>query len=294
MCAMPQPHDDYKPTPPRQAVIAAQNNAALDHLLTRLSGVLGHYPPSPVVLDRFICSDPKLKERILRAVHQFATPDREHPLDTIADCMEVMSDSVVTEIAMVMILDQINAEVFKGSGFLSREMTKHAVATAAVLKWLAQRQGTDADIAFIHGMLYRIGIPVLCNWNPLNYAQAIAKIPGTSVQLVDAERSIMTIDHFMAGTEMAIVYEFPHWFQEELDPTRLPTPTRRNVAFASTVAHKLGYDMGLANRGPDLTPKMLQAAKMEQDELPELRHYVMRAVRDFNSYHVDPNSIEPR
>ncbi|MBL8087301.1 MAG: HDOD domain-containing protein [Chthonomonas sp.] len=259
-------------------------NADLDHLIHRLVGVVNHYVPSPVVLDRFVCVDPALKLKLLNSVREFVIEDPRRPFESAADIIEIYGDRHVAELTVIMLVDQIHSSVFKGSGYLSRELTKHAVASAATMRWLAKRHGEDEDQWFLYGMCWRIGIPVLCNYDAGTYAKCVSNLMGTGVQLHAAELSMFRLNHRQVTHAIFGERAFPEFMIAAADPDSIPSRLKRHAAFASHAAHKLGFDMGLATVANPILPHHLQQAEIDVSDLGLIRSAVLDAVSDFQRY----------
>jgi len=269
-----------------QIVHSAQLNETLDRLMGRLSGVVRHYPPSPVVLDRFVCCDADLKKNLLDSVREFVEEDPRNPFESSVDVLTVWGQIEVAELTLVLLLDQIHSSVFPGSGYLSRELTKHAYATAVGMKWFAERNGTDLNEAFAYGLLCRIGICALAAAEPSEYARCIMNLPGTQVQLQAIERSILGTNQFLVGHEYATAYQWPEWMLEAMDHSGPPNDLRSMSFFCSHVAHKLGFDMGLATTANPILPRHLRGLDLVIEELPMMRAAILKEVEKFLRFHL--------
>lgn len=269
---------------PTSVVRTAQKSLNLDRLYGRLLGMITHYPPSSVVLDRFVCVDPELMEMVLSTVRVFHEEDPRNPTTTTEQAIEALGATRVAEMTMIILIDQVFSEVFRGSGYLSREMTKHAVGVATLMKHLSERHEEDPDRAWLFGLCFRLGIPMMGQAAPEAYARCFSRLPGSQIQLHNAEKAIFGFDHRDVLFELVKSYNFPEWFIEAADPDGLPLFLKACAPIASHVTHKLGYDMGLATSSNHLRPRHIETAKIDMDELPEIRTKILEAVQEVQKY----------
>jgi hypothetical protein len=269
---------------PATMVRAAQKSLDLDRLYGRLVGMITHYPPSSVVLDRFVCVDPDLHAMVVDTAKVFIQEDPRNPITTTEQCIEALGATRVAEMTMIILIDQVFSEVFRGSGYLSREMTKHAVGVATLMKFLCERHEENPDRAWLFGICFRLGIPIMGQAAPEAYARCFSRLPGSQIQLHNAEKAVFGFDHRDVLHEMAKAYHFPEWFVEASDPDGLPIFLKACAPISSHITHKLGYDMGLATGSNHLRPRHIEIAKIDSDELSTVRTLVLEAVQEVQRY----------
>lgn len=257
----------------------------LDNLYGRLSGLAKHFPPSPVILDRFISQDGELKSMVIEGVKTLYPMAREERMATIREAMDYCEPAIMSEMAAIMIVEQIFSETFKGSGYLSYEMTKHCVAVAESTRFIMKRQGGDPDHAFLFGLMFRLGVPILATFSSEAYAKCIAHLPGSAGLIEDIERGgFHGHNQFDVLYEAARTQDFPDWFTVAFSPQALSSPLLRAGILSCRIAHKAGFDMGLANVASELLPRELNSAKISFEDLDDLTHEMKGQVEFFQSF----------
>jgi putative nucleotidyltransferase with HDIG domain len=91
-------------------------------------------------------------------------------------------------------------------GFNDKAFWRHSIATAACARSLARRLRFNQDVAFTAGLLHDIGRLVLVTGHPQAYGEALAWRVEHDGEWLDAERTVLGIDHVDAGVALA-----EHW-----------------------------------------------------------------------------------
>lgn len=268
-----------------EVVQQAMENPKIEQIVVRLASLSGHYPPSPVLLNRLICADHDLADHVTEAVKQFHPPSMNEPMRTTMACIEAMGVNDVAEITATLLLKHLFDAVFPGSGYLSHAMVKHCVGMGATMRYLAKDAGADPLQAYLCGLLSRLGIPILAAAAPTSYAKCVAVLPGSNSAIEDVERGgFQGINHYDVGTTIAYEYEFPVWYNQCQSQEIIPTMLRKIMLVSSRYVNRFGLDMGLANRLPDPSPRDLQAIKFDPENLDQLRAEVDQCIDFFNCF----------
>lgn len=93
-------------------------------------------------------------------------------------------------------------------GFDDKAFWRHSIATAVCARVLARRLRFNQDYAFTAGLLHDIGRLVLVTIYPQDYAEAIARAAADDSALLQAERTVLGIDHVAAGMLLADHWKF--------------------------------------------------------------------------------------
>ncbi|MGZ8320282.1 MAG: HDOD domain-containing protein [Telluria sp.] len=147
------------------------------------------------------------------------------------------------------------------AGFDHRAFWRHSIATAACAKVLARRMRLNQDYAFTAGLLHDIGRQVLVTSFPELYAQVIAARKAGDIELLDAERTILGVDHVEAGIALA-----GHW--NFSDTMRLAIahhhdPEAPGAGFLATIVHvanAIVHALDIAGEEDDLVPTVSSVA----------------------------------
>jgi putative nucleotidyltransferase with HDIG domain len=147
------------------------------------------------------------------------------------------------------------------AGFNDKAFWRHSIATAACARVLARRMRFNQDYAFTAGLLHDIGRLVLVSTYPARYAEAIAYRAANDVDMHDAERAVLGVDHVMAGVALA-----EHW--NFSDTMRLAiahhhSPELPGAGFLATIIHvanAIVHALDIAREDDDLVPRVSPVA----------------------------------
>lgn len=159
--------------------------------------------------------------------------------------------TLVTTVALAGSFKPPACEGFDFPGFW-----QHAVSAAVSAKLIATAVGFDGETAFTGALLHDVGQLVLATAFSARFAQVLALRSSSEIELVDAERALLGIDHATLGALLAERWHFPCDIVEAIAHHHAP-PKIGNVAelvhivyVAGTLAHLLG----LGERGADAMP----------------------------------------
>lgn len=94
------------------------------------------------------------------------------------------------------------------------EFWRHGIAAAVCARELAHNVGCDPDHAYTAALLHDVGRLVLATQFPTQYAAAMEYQRAQACPLLDAEQSILGVDHTTVGHALARHWNFPSEFQE--------------------------------------------------------------------------------
>lgn len=138
---------------------------------------------------------------------------------------------------------------------------RHSIATAVCAEQISRTLHMKHDFAFTAGLLHDIGRLVLVTCYPANYDEVLRHQANTDCHLLDAERSIMHIDHVDAGLTLAIHWNFSEAVCDAIRGHHHPEQENLN-ALASVVhiANAIVHALGLSQDEKDRLPLLSQAA----------------------------------
>lgn len=97
-----------------------------------------------------------------------------------------------------------------GGDFDRRRFWTHAVCTAAAAKLCARRlRDTDAEEAFLAGLIHDMGCIIFSHYFDQEFALAIKLSNDRGIPLPEAERMVLGLDHAEAGALVARKWNFP-------------------------------------------------------------------------------------
>ncbi|WP_426189223.1 HDOD domain-containing protein [Massilia sp. DWR3-1-1] len=120
-------------------------------------------------------------------------------------------------------------------GFDDKGFWRHSIATAVCARVLARRMRFNQDYAFTAGLLHDIGRLVLVTVDPAAYARVIAKAADDDIDLLEAERIILGVDHVTAGMLLADHWKFSDTIRQALAHHHHPELV--GAGFLSTIIH---------------------------------------------------------
>jgi putative nucleotidyltransferase with HDIG domain len=147
------------------------------------------------------------------------------------------------------------------AGFNDKAFWRHSIATAVCAKVLARHLRFNQDYAFTGGLLHDIGRLVLVAGFSQQYAAAIAYRKAHDCSVLEAERSVLGIDHVQAGAALA-----EHWnFSEtmRLGITGHHQPDAPGAGFLAAIVHvadAITHALDLAGDDDDQVPPIAPVA----------------------------------
>ncbi|WP_338771710.1 HDOD domain-containing protein [Massilia sp. METH4] len=155
------------------------------------------------------------------------------------------------------------------AGFSHPAFWRHAIATAICAKALARHAGFNQDYAFTAGLLHDVGRLALVSCFPGHYAAVIAWRAAHDVHWIDAERSVLGIDHVDAGLALAEHWNFSATMRGAIGHHHAPDlPGAGMLATIVHVADAIAHALDLAGVPDELVPPVSAAAwhALELDE----------------------------
>ena len=123
----------------------------------------------------------------------------------------------------------------KCKGFDDKAFWRHSIATAVCARVLARRMRFNQDYAFTAGLLHDIGRLVLVTIYPEAYARVIARSIDDDIELLDAERAVLGIDHVAASMALADHWKFSDTIRMALAHHHHPDLV--GAGFLATIVH---------------------------------------------------------
>jgi putative nucleotidyltransferase with HDIG domain len=121
------------------------------------------------------------------------------------------------------------------TGFDDKAFWRHSIATAVCARVLARRMRFNQDYAFTAGLLHDIGRLVLVTIDAPAYARVIARAAAEDIELLEAERAEMGVDHVAAGVVLAEHWKFSDTIRLAL--AHHHDPELAGAGFLATIIH---------------------------------------------------------
>lgn len=146
-------------------------------------------------------------------------------------------------------------------GFDHKAFWRHSIATAACAKVLARQMRFNQDYAFTAGLLHDIGRLVLVSCFPNQYSETLAYRDAHDCYLLDAERTVLGVDHVDAGLALAEHWNFSDTMRLAIGGHHDPeAPGAGFLAAIIHVADAIVHALDLAQLPDDLVPPVSTVA----------------------------------
>ncbi|MYM30145.1 HDIG domain-containing protein [Duganella sacchari] len=146
-------------------------------------------------------------------------------------------------------------------GFDHKAFWRHSIATAACAKVLARQLRFNQDYAFTAGLLHDIGRLVLVSCFPNQYSETIAYREQHDCYLLEAERTVLGVDHVDAGLALAEHWNFSDTMRLAIGGHHDPeAPGAGFLAAIIHVADAIVHALDLAQVQDDLVPPVSTVA----------------------------------
>lgn len=123
----------------------------------------------------------------------------------------------------------------KCKGFDDKAFWRHSIATAVCARVLARRMRFNQDYAFTAGLLHDIGRLVLVTVDADAYSRVIAKAAAEDIELLEAERAVLGVDHVAASVILAEHWKFSDTIRLAL--AHHHDPATAGAGFLATIIH---------------------------------------------------------
>jgi len=146
-------------------------------------------------------------------------------------------------------------------GFNDKAFWRHSIATAACARALARRVRFNADYAFTAGLLHDIGRLVLVTRFPERYQAVLSLRDRNDSELIEAERSLLGVDHVDAGVALAEHWQFSNTMRQAIAFHH--TPEETGAGFLATIVHVASavvHALDLAGNPDERVPRVSSVA----------------------------------
>ncbi|MFZ3004007.1 MAG: HDOD domain-containing protein [Undibacterium umbellatum] len=146
-------------------------------------------------------------------------------------------------------------------GFDFKAFWRHSIATAVCAEQISRTLHMKHDFAFTAGLLHDIGRLVLVTCYPANYDEVLRYQAYTDSDLLEAESSIMHIDHVDAGLALATHWNFSEAVCDAIRGHHHPEQENLHVlASVVHIANAIVHALDLSHDENDRLPLLSQSA----------------------------------
>ena len=225
-------------------------------------------------LARVIGSDQSLTTRILRLANSAFYGFRRE-IVTINHAVVLLGfDTVKSIVLAATVLDTLR-DNDSASHFSREQFWLHVGGTAAAARHVAKSlRVTDAEAAFVGGLLHDVGKVVLDRFFHERYAEAARLAAETPCLIREAEAALFSVNHTEVGRWLAERWRFPAAIVEPIAFHHRPVaagPDHRMLTAVVHVADILARNAGIGSGGDGLVPlpdaEALRRVKIGPDDL---------------------------
>jgi len=188
-----------------QVLARADALPALPQIVARILEMLGDEEVNVEVLSGHIVSDPAVVARLLAAANAGAL-GASGRVESVRQAIILLGVSRVRDITLATaIMDRFNA----APPFDARRLWLHSLGVAICAQEVARGAGLDVDVAYTAGLLHDIGQLLLFAFAPAAYAGVQRLRIDRDIDIVDAEREVLGVDHAQVGGALARRWKMP-------------------------------------------------------------------------------------
>jgi putative nucleotidyltransferase with HDIG domain len=241
-----------------QVVGSLRDLPSLPLIVTTLLRSFGQTDVSLSELAAQLSKDPALSAKTLRLANS-SFYGLQSKVRTIEQAIAVLGfDSMRALVTSAGIIDSLPG---KGGSFDFTAFWRHSVSTALCARSLAKIAGCNQDFAFISGLLHDIGLLVLVHGFPHQYGAVVAHRLATDCDVLEAELTVLGLDHAMVGGALARHWNFPPLIQRTIAHHHAPHDADLgDIPSVIYVADAIVHGLDLAGQPDEPVPTILQSA----------------------------------
>jgi len=226
---------------------------ALPEIITDLLQNINREDLDISVLARKIAHDQTLTAKVLRYANS-SYYGAKGKVSTIQQAITLLGMSTVRQLITAAAL-AVTFPDNQCKGFDFKAFWRHSMATAVCARIMARHLHLNQDFAFTAGLLHDIGRLVLVTRFPKEYEQAMAWRIEQDAYTLDAERSVLGVDHIEAGHALAMHWHFPDIIDHAILGHHEPSPAERgSIASLVHIANAIVHALDLTGEEDDVVP----------------------------------------
>ncbi|MBI2950882.1 HDOD domain-containing protein [bacterium] len=170
--------------------------------------------------------DPSMLATILKLVNS-AYYGLRKKVDSLKVAVSLLGFEEIANLVM-------SAQVFQGLGGYKNKLGldlkgfwRHSVGAGFVARSVAKKLQTEAETAFLAGMLHDIGKVVLDRFFPDYYIQVMGLVKGGEMSIGQAEEEVLGLTHAEVGGQLAAEWKFSENLQNVIMYHHAPEVARR-------------------------------------------------------------------
>jgi putative nucleotidyltransferase with HDIG domain len=258
------------------AVLPSVAAGAFDHLLDTGS--------SPVALAEAVAVSPALSVKILSLAHSLGVKASDHQFSFSKILGRMPADAVRNAILAASIYHTEDEGAAESVGVSRLACVTHSLAVAHASRMIAQAMvvGTDANLAFMAGLMHDIGKLAIHELMPRGFSAIVQQAKMLGSGSCDLEREYLGLDHGVLGKYLARKWGLPQqiWTGIWLHHShalklfdRLPHVDIARIVFcADCLVRSMGLgSSGSFDRSPDIN-ELAALIRVDADQLLLVKH----------------------
>jgi len=217
---------------------------ALPAVVMELLGGLNQEDISTQKLGEKIAQDQALSAKTLRLANS-SFYGMARKVISIQQAIAVLGfNSVRTLVTAAAVIDNFSSH--GKYAFDLKVFWRQSIATALCAKLIARILKMNEDHAFMAGLLHDIGILVLVTTSPARYADVLAYQHKQDCTALEAESTLLGVDHTMVGRMLAEHWKFPVAIQQAIERHHANTFDIYQLASLIALSDAISYGLGLS------------------------------------------------
>ncbi len=258
-----------------QVMAQADRLPAMPQIVLRILDDLADDNANVESLSEHIANDPAVVARLLAAANS-ASVSHGKQVTSVRQAMLMLG---VKRVRNIVTSTAVIDRYAKAPGFDSQRLWRHSVGVAICAQHIAEQGGLNPDIAYIAGLLHDIGQLLLIAVDPGAYGEVIRLRAERDMEIFEAEREVLGLEHAAVGGELARIWQLPadvadaiadHQANDDCPPA---TEMGDAVHIAEVLSHalELGIEPGLNDviRVPALSELACARMGIDWDEFAE-------------------------
>ena len=149
-----------------------------------------------------------------------------------------------------------------GSGLDATEFWRHSVGVGFAARAISKKLQTEAESAFLAGMLHDVGKIVLDRFFVDYYKEVLNIVGDEKTLIVDAEKDVLGITHADIGAVLASEWKFANTYLNTIQYHHTPGEARRykRLVCLIHIADGLTRELGFGSGGDLVVPEIQEAA----------------------------------
>ncbi|MBI5179107.1 MAG: HDOD domain-containing protein [Nitrospinae bacterium] len=261
----------------RITIQSIQDLPTLSTIISKLVEMMDNENSSPKELSDLISKDQSILAAILKLVNSafYGFPRK---ITSVHQAVVILGFNTVKSMAL-------GASIFKAKGkgktqFDRNALWIHSVGVGTAAKIIAQKVGyKDADEAFVAGLMHDVGKVIFDSSFSDDFKLVTEKVEDEAILILDAERSVMGIDHAEAGQILLFKWQLPLPVVNAVgyhhDLEKAPEAYAELAAIvhlADIVCRKLKIGSGGDSRIPKVDRTSMKILKLSTARLEEVLH----------------------